>query len=161
LKYYLTTILAAITISWASCCKKEACLEIAGVPITFYGYHAEDLDTIYTTGYEPGSNFSIVTRDTLMDTVQYSYGSETVFALKSRNEGGTTAGSLPGSALDATHEWRIYIPATDQTIRIYKYGYHHYTCHSCGSSKGEEKKSLSTCYINGTLVKVDAVMIYR
>jgi hypothetical protein len=160
-KYILFLSLIVCFVAYSSCCKKEACLEVTGVPITFYGYNAVDLDTVYTTGYAPGTGFAKVTRERQADTIQKDYGSDTTFALMVRGGGGISAGALPGSALSDEHEWKIYIPALNQTIFISEYGYHSYTCNSCGSSKGSDVRSLSTCSVNGAHIAVDAVMIYK
>lgn len=157
-KFILPLLFFSFTIS--SCCKEEACIEVKGVPITFLGYKWADLDTIYVTGYEKGTNFGKVSRKQQRDTVQRGYGADSALALKVTN-GGIAVNGLQSAALPDTDEWEIYIPASWQTIRISNYGYQYYQCQSCGKSDGKKIASLSTCYLDGTPVKIDAVRVYK
>ncbi|GAA4467468.1 hypothetical protein GCM10023093_23460 [Nemorincola caseinilytica] len=145
----------------SSCCKKESCLEVVGVPISFYGYRASEVDTIMITGYARGTGFAQVVREQQIDTVQASPDQDSVYVLKLKNSNAITVGALPGSGLTDAYDWQIYIPAVNQTIRISDYGYLTYRCGACGFDKGEDIHSLSTVNVNGASVKVDAVMIYK
>lgn len=160
LKKYILPI-ALLSATFSSCCKEEACLELKGVPINFYGYKRADLDTIYITGYEKGTGFGKESRKEERDTVQKGLSNDTTtFSLKIKS-GGIAANGQQGNALPDTHDWKIYIPAVPQTIYVSNYGYQNYTCESCGKNGNKQVQTLSTCNINGTNVKVDAVMIYR
>lgn len=158
LKKYL--IILTVCVAASSCCKKESCLEVVGVPLTFYGYNPADLDTLYITGYEKGTGFGKIGRDVQRDTVQAGFEAGT-YMLKLKDNTGISPGALPGSALPDDYDWQIYIPAVNQTIKVSDYGYHNYTCESCGRGKGREIQSLSSCTINGAIVQVDAARVYK
>ncbi len=155
------SLLAVSTFLATGCCREEACIEVTGIPVTFYGYRKADLDTVEITGYVRGTGFRKVSTDTSMQTTQNAYNNDTVFMLKLNGSVPTGGGSLPGSALSDDHEWRIYIPALKQTVLIGNYEYLSYTCKGCGAGSGRRVESLSACSVNGAVVKADAVMIYK
>jgi hypothetical protein len=153
--------MAIATFLASGCCREEACIEVTGIPVTFYGYRPADLDTVEITGYAKGTGFKKATTDTSIQTTQTAYNNDTVFLLKLNSNISSGGGSLPGSALSDDHEWRIYIPALKQTVLIGNYEYLSYTCNACGAATGRRVESLSACSVNGTAVKADAVMIYK
>lgn len=156
--YAFAIIIASLAFS--SCCTKKACVEMAGVPLKFYGFTLAELDTIYTTGYAPGSYFAQVTRPEQIDSVQRDYDSPGVFHLNIDGNY-TLSPHAGGSTLSDEHEWKIFIPAVNKTILISNYGYRTYTCNKCAFSKNEKTRSLSTCTINGKTESVHDIRIYK
>ncbi len=160
-RFVVLSLLAVTTLLGTGCCREEACIEVTGIPVTFYGYRKADLDTVEITGYAKGTGFKKATTDTSIQTTQNAYNNDTVFMLKLSSNISTGGGSLPGSALSDDYEWRIYIPALKQSIFIGNYEYLSYTCNGCGAGNGRRVESLSACSVNGAVVKADAVMIYK
>lgn len=158
-KYLFFIFVAAFAIS--SCCKKTACVEIHSIPVTFYGFTAAEVDTIYTTGYIAGSGFTNISRAEEKDTARHMYNlPDGTFSLELREPHLSSQFGHDASLYDA-HEWKIYIPSVNKTIFIHNYGYNSYRCNGCGFRRGEEVKSLSTCSVNDSTKKVDDIRIYK
>lgn len=155
-------LLCLVSFTISSCCKKILCEENRSVMVSFHGFTKAELDTIYTTGYQLGTRFTIVGRPQQTDTVLPDmYKPDSVYNLFiSTLYNGTTVYTSNGLTDD--YEWKLHIPATGQTITIHNYGYQSYRCsNGCGFRKGQEVKSLSTCSVDNTTMPVGKVIIYK
>lgn len=124
-----------MSIPFAACiCTKVYCVEFDYVHVTFYGFEPSEIDTIYSTGYAPGSNFATITREKEIDTGNLS-SIDSVYYFESKSN----------ERLKGTHDWEIYIPSTGQTYRITDYSYTTEAC-NCPSDK---YTSLTGCRVNG------------
>jgi hypothetical protein len=135
----------------SSCCPRDTCIPPPGFTVRFHGFDLTDLDTIYTTGYAIGSDFSQITRNQQIDSVEVSYGIDTTF-----NITGKTA-----YALYDDHEWKIYIPSLNRTLYISYYGYRTFSCNKCFLNKGEEGKALATCKLEDRIQDVGNLRIEK
>ena len=138
----------------ASCCKKETCATLSNLPVFFYGFAPEEIDTIYTTGYAIGSEFTQETREKQADTVKMIDDGGAM--LQVRNSGAVGNASLPD-----TYEWRIYIPGVNKTILLSDYDYSSYNCNKCGLRRGTPLRTLSTVYVNSVKRSVGEIKIYK
>jgi hypothetical protein len=161
LKKYLPFILLGLTLYFSSCCNSDSCIQVGGIPVSFSGFPAEELDTVYTIGYERNTGFSKILRDTVADTVQQSYSNAGAFVLKTRAASAGTSGALAGSTLSADYDWEIYIPSVNKRVRLSNYTFLTYTCHKCPRGNDEQVSSIAAVAQNGTFVSVDAVVIYH
>ena len=130
--------------------------------VSFHGFNSAELDTIYTTGYQLGSGFTIVGRPQQRDTAMHDNSTpDSVYSLFiSRQYNSFTSYSAYG--LNDDYEWKLNIPATGQTITIRNYGYQSYRCsNGCGFRKGQEVKSLSTCSVDNTIMPAGNIRIYK
>lgn len=154
--------LCIILFAISSCCKKILCVENKTIMVTFHGFTKEEVDTIYTTGYQLGSGFTIVGRPQQRDTAMHDNSTpDSVYSLFiSRQYNSFTSYTAYG--LNDDYEWKLYIPATGKTITIRNYGYQSYRCsNGCGFRKGQEVKSLSTCSVDNTIMPVGNIRIYK
>ena len=159
---FLLTLLCLVLCTLSSCCKKILCVENKELVITFHGFTKAEVDTIYTTGYQLGSGFTIVGRPQQTDTVRNDgYSTDSVFTLfVGVQYNGVTGYGAYGLIDD--YEWKLHIPATGKTITIHNYGYNTYRCsNGCGFRKGQEVKSLSTCSVDNTTTPVGSIKIYK
>ncbi len=130
--------------------------------VSFHGFTKAELDTIYNTGYQLGSRFTIVGRPQQTDTTMPDINKpDSVYKLFiSKQYNGATV--YVANGLNDEHEWKLNIPATGQTITIRNYGYQSYRCsNGCGFRKGQEVKSLSTCSVDNTIMPVGNIRIYK
>ena len=159
-RYVLSLCIIFFTIS--SCCKKILCDENRTIMVSFHGFTQTELDTIYTTGYQLGSGFTIVGRPQQTDTVMPDTNNpDSVYTLfiGTQYNGVTFFGDY---GLNDDYEWKLNIPATGKTVAIHHYGYQSYRCsNGCGFRKGQEVKSLSTCSVDKTTMPVGNIRIYK
>ncbi len=160
LKKYIPFVLLGLIVYCSSCCHSDSCVQVKGIPVSFSGFKAVDLDTIYTVGYEKVTGFTKIVRDTVVDTIQRSYSNDSMWALKTRAAATAAAGELAGSTLSGDYNWEIYIPSVKKRIHLSSYTYLSYTCHSCPRGNNEWVESLASVAINGEHVGIDAVVIY-
>jgi len=139
----------------SSCCKKETCTTLSNLPVFFYGYSASELDTIYTTGYAIGSGFTQEARERKADTFRMLDDGSAMLQVKD-NISVTGNESLPD-----TYEWKIYIPAVNQTILLSDYDYSSYNCNKCGLRRGTPIRTLATVYVNSVKRSVGELKIYK
>jgi len=159
---FLLPLLCLTFFTISSCCKKILCEENRSMIVSFHGFTKADLDTIYTTGYQLGSGFTIVGRSQQTDTTMPDINKpDSVYKLFiSKQYNGATV--YVANGLNDEHEWKLNIPATGQTITIRNYGYQSYRCsNGCGFRKGQEVKSLSTCSVDNTIMPVGNIRIYK
>ncbi len=154
-------VLLLATVALSSCCTKKYCVELSGFPIKFYGFNSADLDTIYTTGYAPGSNFAQITRPEQADSVRADSDTPTIFLLNARQNGVVAPPNTVGAAFSDQHEWKIYIPSVNKTILISDYGYSTYSCNNCLFDKSDKVRSLSTCSVDGITESAQKIKIHK
>lgn len=139
----------------SSCCKKETCTTLSSLPLFFYGYSTSDLDTIYTTGYEIGSGFTQETRERKSDTFRVLDNGSAMLQVKDNI-------SVTGNeSLSDSYEWKVYIPAVNQTILLSNYDYSSYNCNKCGLRRGTPIRTLATVYVNSVKRSVGELKIYK
>ena len=141
----LLIILLASTFS--SCCTKKACLNPEGMSIHFSGYDSSDVDTLYITGYKAGSNFSQVSTERFVDSVDY-HGSYLVYS--EQPEGDQFYYYLHGD-----QEWELYIPATNQTYRFRYFEFRKEKCNTCFLARDLDNRLVSF-NVNGEQVQGSA-----
>lgn len=155
LRSFSVVLLTSLLLS--ACCKKQSCTELTCLPVAFYNFAPEDLDTIYTTGYAIGSGFTQVMREKQADTVRAVEGQQGVYMLKVRN--GSGAG--PDGALSDQYEWVIYLPSVNKTIELSDYDYSSYNCNKCGLRRGTPIRSLATVYVNSVKRSAGDIRVYK
>ena len=141
----LLIILLASTFS--SCCTKKACLNPEGMSIHFSGYDSSDVDTLYITEYKAGSNFSQVSTERFVDSVDY-HGSYLVYS--EQPEGDQFYYYLHGD-----QEWELYIPATNQTYRFRYFEFRKEKCNTCFLARDLDNRLVSF-NVNGEQVQGSA-----
>ncbi len=143
---------------FSACCRKVDCTERHTIPISFVGFSPEELDTIYTTGYERGSAFTNVVKDKLRDSVQED-GSN--YILMHEYPSGLNTGESDNSLYDL-YEWELYIPSVNRTIRIFNYQYAKIKCSACYPvERADRIVSLNTCNVNDSVMRARDVVVYR
>lgn len=147
--------LLVVCICLASCCKKETCATLSNLPVFFYGFAPEEIDTIYTTGYAIGSEFTQEVREKQADTIRMVDDGGAMLQVRDYNKA-TGNTSLPDN-----YEWRIYIPAVNKTILLSDYDYSSYNCNKCGLKRGTPLRTLSTVYVNAVKRSVGEIKIYK
>ncbi len=145
----LSTLFIAATGSLllGGCCKKVECPETNEVYVRFYNYTRSQLDTIITTGYKPGTNFSEVAVAATIDGVQDTANADGAFVYKPIN------GRYPNDEYD----WQLYLPEVGKTYKITGYSYTSFSC----SCMWDKVKTLSECTINGVAQPAVAAKAYR
>lgn len=146
----LLIILLASTFS--SCCTKKACLNPEGMSIHFSGYDSSDVDTLYITGYKAGSNFSQVSTERFVDSVDY-HGSYLVYS--EQPEGDQFYYYLHGD-----QEWELYIPATNQTYRFRYFEFRKEKCNTCFLARDLDNRLVSF-NVNGEQVQGSAYRVVK
>jgi len=129
---------------FSSCCTKKECLNPEGVSIHFSGYDSSDVDTLYITGYKAGSNFSQVSTERFVDSVDY-HGS--YLAYTEQPEGDQFYYYLHGD-----QEWELYIPATGQTYRFRYFEFRKEKCNTCFLARDMDNRLVSF-NVNGEQVQ--------
>jgi hypothetical protein len=139
----------------SGCCTKKYCFETSYLGITFYGFAPSEIDTIYVSGYIPGSGFTKAEVQSLTDTtmpLDESPGSP--YALVRRQYVGNYQEdfSLTGpSSLPDYYEWKIFIPSVGRSYVLTNYSYKTYKCNRCFpvSPRSNKERSITTCNVNG------------
>lgn len=123
-------------ILFSSCChaERDVCVDKSAPDISFTGFTTEELDTIIMTGYQPGSNFTVVTKAEIIDTTV------------------TTRPPYPDThetslMPEEGYEWKIVIPAANRTYRLTEFVYNTQTCKNCVTRT--KLKTLQSYKING------------
>ncbi len=129
---------------FSSCCTKKACLNPEGVSIHFSGYDSSDVDTLYITGYKAGSNFSQVSTERFVDSVDYH---ASYLAYSEQPEGDQFYYYLHGD-----QEWELYIPATNQTYRFRYFEFRKEKCNTCFLARDLDNRLVSF-NVNGEQVQ--------
>ncbi len=142
----LINLLLIITfaIAFSSCCTKKDCLNSEGVSIHFSGYDSSDVDTLYITGYKAGSDFSQVSTERFVDSVNY-HGSYLAYSEQ-------PAGDQFYYYLRGDQEWELYIPATNQTYRFRYFEFRKEKCNTCFLARDMENRLVSF-NVNGEQVQ--------
>ncbi len=157
-------ILVAFAASLLSgCCTKKYCSEESSLHISFHGFEPSEIDTIYCTGYEPGSNLGKIGSPEETDTTAKQGQSEPKMVLVRRNNKYIPFETSSGEGLPDTYEWKVYIPSVNRTLIIDNYGYKTYKCNRCfpASPPENKKRSLSTCSVNGVETNVREIKVYK
>lgn len=123
-----------IMLAVSACCVKKECAEVNDVQLNFYSFTPSDLDTIYITGYEPGSDFTKVSREKRIDSARWYMNPDSTYNFPSKPYG-----------LYYEQDWELYIPALNRTYRFTDYVYTDITC-GCPHDKA---RSLERCSMNG------------
>lgn len=111
------------------------CLEHDSIEVTFYGFQIADIDTVYATGYERGSNFAKLAVEKRLDSVFANENNDSGYVLRSKD----------WQRYKDTYDWEFYVPGTGKNYRVSDYSYSTYSC-NCVSDK---VKSLQGCKVNG------------
>jgi hypothetical protein len=136
------------SVVWISCCKGTAdeCISKSGVQINFSGFSPQDLDTVYTTGYQIGTGFGTITQPEFADTsILY-------------RQPYTTTGQLT-YPLRESKDWKVYIPSIKRTYYVYGYKFNKTYCKNC--AKRVDVYNLDSCWINDTLYDASSITFYK
>ena len=128
-----------IAIALSSCCVKKECDQVTSVSLYFYGFAPAEVDTIYITGYKPGSNFAQVTSMTRIDSASGTMNEDSTYNYRTRPYG-----------LYDDQDWELTIPAVNKSYRIENYSYTPLTC-GCPHDK---VNNLTGCTVNGMQTKL-------
>lgn len=139
MKQLLALLIVVLATCLTACCPKVDCAVPVGFSIRFHGFSLQELDTIYTTGYAPGTGFSQVTREEQIDTVESSWGTDTIYYFRTRS----------GSILHDSHYWKLYIPSINRTLYLSDYGYRTYDCNRCAFRRSTPERAAQTAIFNG------------
>lgn len=145
-------LIMTFALAFSSCCTKKQCLNPEGVSIHFSGYDSSDVDTLYITGYKTGSNFSQVSTERFVDSVDY-HGSYLVYS--EQPEGDQFYYYLHGD-----QEWELYIPATNQTYRFRYFEFRKEKCNTCFLARGLDNRLVSF-NVNGEQVQGSAYTVVK
>jgi hypothetical protein len=134
--------LSAFVLFAASCCPKTDCA-LPAFTVHLNGYTADDVDTMYFTGYAHGSNFTqVVMPSNMQQPHGLYYDSSYSFSLS----GG--------------YDVLIEIPATNDTFKAYDFTYREASCGKCIWKKTQTYRVMDGCTINGTYYSGQA-MLYK
>lgn len=131
--------LSAFVLLAGSCCPKADC----AFPVftaQLKGYTADDVDTMYVTGYAPGSNFTQVVMPRNLQQPHKLYDSSYSFSL------------------DGGYDMLVEIPSTNDTFKAYNFTYRESACGKCIWKKTKTYRVMDGCTINGTYYRGEAVL---
>ena len=143
---------------FSACCRKVDCTEYHTIPVVFAGFTQDELDTIYTTGYEWGSSFTEIAVEQLRDTVIEDEGKQMLMHdyLLGAN---IVERDYP---LFDSYEWELYIPSVNRRVRIYNYKYTNFKCSACFPvERADRATTLHSCNVNDSGMRAQNVVIYR
>jgi hypothetical protein len=140
-----TLIYLFIAFVFSACCTKKHCTQ-PYYHLRLSGFTGTELDTIYTTGYAPGSGFTNIVLEKEVDSVGEMYADGT-YSIESKTYREFTE----------DYDWEIYIPAVSRTYRIDGYSYTTFSC-NCPQDR---QKELSGCKVNGVDQKVNPIVIAK
>ncbi len=140
-----------------SCCSKTDCNDNHSIPIEFRGFTLDEIDTVYTTGFAANSSFTDTTKETQRDT---TIGGDSTYILRHGYFTRSTV-VIQGLNLSDLHDWKLYIPAINRTVRIYNYTYNTYRCGGCRPGRGMKVSSLANCNVDDSIKNASNIVIYK
>lgn len=158
MKLIYSISLLFFSIAYVGCSRGKVCTLLAcgfpeGGALTFSGYALSEVDTFYITGYQVNSNF------TKVETEQY-LDSPNSFPSGNHEENSEDANEQY-YYIDASHDWELVIPATNETFRVSGYKYGIAECNKCASGRKDLHSYLKSFDLNGEQIGSAAYTITR